>query len=175
MRISARHAGTAAVLTAVLLVSGCGSGEDDGGSDRAGSGPSAGESPGSTAQDGTDGGKSADGGVDGTWSTKENADALVLSINGNQAALLGETVCSGPVDTDADPVALTLTCTDKSTERTEGTVESVDGDSLTVAWESGAKDTFTRVRVPTGLPGDLGDLPTDLGELPTDLGDLVAE
>ncbi|WP_344319895.1 hypothetical protein [Streptomyces macrosporus] len=163
MRTSARYAGAAA-LAAMLLVGGCGGG----GSEESEPERSARETTEPT-QDAGDG--SSDGGVEGTWSTKNGGDALVLSISGDQAALLGETACSGPVDTGADPITFSLECTDKSTDRTKGTVKSVDGKSLTVAWESGATDTFTKVEVPTELPTDVEDLPTDLG----DLGGLTEE
>jgi len=164
VRTSARYAG-AAVLAAVLLVGGCGGGDGGGDGPDAGNSPAARDSAGPTADAGD---RTPDGGgVEGTWSTKDGADALVLSVSGNQAALLGETACSGPVDTASDPVTFTLTCTDGSTDRTEGTVKSLDGKSLTVAWKSGATDTFTKMDVPT----EIGDLPTDLKDL-GDLGDL---
>ncbi|GAA2410174.1 hypothetical protein GCM10010420_43640 [Streptomyces glaucosporus] len=160
MRTSARYAGAAAALAAVLLVGGCGSGGGESGD------PEPKETARETAEPTQDAGDSpSKGGVEGTWSTKNGADALVLSISNGQAALLGETACSGPVDTGADPVTFTLKCTDGSTDRTEGTVKSVDGESLTVAWKSGSTDTFTKVEVPTEIPTDIGDLPTDLGDL----------
>lgn len=158
MRTSARYAGAAAALAAVLLMGGCGGG----GSEESAPEPTAEETTGPTQN--TDTG-SSDGGLEGTWSTKDGADALVLSISGDQAALLGETACSGPLDTDADPVTLTLKCTDKSTDRSQGTVKEVDGKSLTITWKSGATDTFTKIEIPTEFPTDLDDLPTDLGEL----------
>ncbi|MFD1833270.1 hypothetical protein ACFSJS_27055 [Streptomyces desertarenae] len=165
MRTSVRCAGAAAVLAAALLVSGCGS---DGGSGGAEPGETAGKTTGPSESAG-DGAAAEDGGVDGTWSSGNGEDALVLSISGGQAALLGATACTGPVDTGADPVTFSLTCGDGSTDRTKGTVESVDGKNLTVDWGSGTTDTFTRVEVPTGLPTEIGDLPTEIGDLPTDL------
>ncbi|MDH2411918.1 hypothetical protein ACG5V6_27040 [Streptomyces chitinivorans] len=162
MRTSARYAGAAAALATALLVSGCGSG---GGSGEPESKPSSEQTAEPT---GDPGGEAATGGVNGTWSAEGGGKAMVLSVSGDQAALLGETTCTGTADTDADPVTFTLKCTDGSTDRTKGTVESVKGESLTVAWESGTTDTFTKVEVPevsTEIP-EIGDLPSGL---PSDL------
>ncbi|CAL9495161.1 hypothetical protein SUDANB106_03345 [Streptomyces sp. enrichment culture] len=162
MRTSARYAGAAAVLAAALLVSGCGS---DGGSGETEPKPSSEQTAEPT---GDPGDEAATGGVNGTWSAEGGGKAMVLSVSGDQAALLGETTCTGTADTDADPVTFALKCTDGSTDRTKGTVKSLKGESLTVAWESGTTDTFTKVEVPevsTEIP-EIGDLPSDL---PSDL------
>ncbi|PJE95528.1 hypothetical protein CUT44_22430 [Streptomyces carminius] len=166
MRTSARCAGAAAVLAAALLAGGC-SGGGDSGSGEPERSPTARESTGPTA----DGGEpTADsGGVNGNWTTTSGSDALVLSVGDGQAALLGRSTCTGPVDTGADPVTFTLTCADGDEERTRGTVESADGRKLEIAWESGTTDTFTRVEIPTELPTGTGDLPSTL---PSDLGEL---
>ncbi|WP_143688628.1 hypothetical protein [Streptomyces barkulensis] len=167
MRTSARYAGAAAALATALLVSGCGSG---GGSGEPEPKPSSEQTAEPT---GDPGGEAATGGVNGTWSAKDGDKAMVLSVNDDQVALLGETACTGTADTDADPVTFALKCTDGSTDRTKGTVKSVKGESLTVAWESGTTDTFTKVEVPevsTEIP-EVGDLPSDLPsglELPTE-------
>ncbi|MBN3930853.1 hypothetical protein IQ279_14640 [Streptomyces verrucosisporus] len=154
-------------MATALLMSGCGSG---GGSGEPEPKPSSEQTAEPT---GDPGGEAATGGVNGTWSAEGDGKAMVLSISGDQAALLGETTCTGTADTGADPVTFALKCTDGSTDRTRGTVKSVEGESLTVAWESGTTDTFTKVEVPevsTEIP-EIGDLPSGL---PSDL-DLPTE
>ncbi|MTE20479.1 hypothetical protein F0L17_15455 [Streptomyces sp. TRM43335] len=166
MRASVRRAGAAVALAATLLVSGCGS---DGGTDGAEPERTARES---TEAAGPTGGGAADeeGGVDGTWSSGDGGDALVLSVGDGQAALLGATACTGTVSTDADPITLDLTCGDGSSDHTEGTVRSVDGEELTIEWGSGTTDTFTRIEIPTEFPSETPvEPPTDLDpELPTE-------
>ncbi|MCI0385959.1 hypothetical protein [Streptomyces sp. CNQ085] len=142
-------------MAAALLVSGCGSDGDSGE-------PGPGTSSGRTAE--PTGGEAATGGVNGTWSAEGGGKAMVLSVSGEQAALLGETTCTGTADTGADPVTFTLKCTDGSTDRTRGTVKSLEGERLTVVWESGTTDTFTKVEVPevsTEIP-ESGGLPSGL-------------
>jgi hypothetical protein len=166
VRTSARYAGAAAVLAAALLVSGCGSGGSEDGPEPE---RTAGQTTEPAEPTGNADDEAATGGVNGTWSVTGDGKALVLSVNGDQAALLGETTCTGTADSGAEPVTFALTCTDGSTDRAKGTVKSVDGRSLTVAWESGTTDTFTKVEVPevpTGIP-EIGDLPTDL-DLPAE-------
>nr|WP_202122294.1 hypothetical protein [Streptomyces sp. BA2] len=137
-----------------------GDGEDEGkdkGSSSAGS---------STGSDGSDGAETPDeGGADsgadsgaedgsseGSWVATADGNPLALVIAGKQATLLGENVlCSGTASGDA----IKLKCAKGDSDRTEGTVESVNGTSMTVSWQGAGEDQFTRTKggkLPEGLP-----------------------
>ncbi|MWA12632.1 hypothetical protein [Streptomyces sp. BA2] len=160
VRIGAAAAG----LVAALVLTGCssdgGDGEDEGkdkGSSSAGS---------STGSDGSDGAETPDeGGADsgadsgaedgsseGSWVATADGNPLALVIAGKQATLLGENVlCSGTASGDA----IKLKCAKGDSDRTEGTVESVNGTSMTVSWQGAGEDQFTRTKggkLPEGLP-----------------------
>ncbi|MGX8909961.1 hypothetical protein ACR820_32845 [Streptomyces netropsis] len=149
---------TGAAFIAAVLLTGCGGGDGDG---KAGGEPSASASKGTSgnsapAKDG------AVGSLDGVYAAAPSADGAVgLSLSRGRAALYadgGKRVCTGTFGEGAGPVTLTLTCGDKNTDRTRGTVERPGGKTVVVSWESGKKDTFTR----TGPAAELPE-PTDLG------------
>lgn len=154
--------GTAAAgLVAALVLTGCssdgGDGEDEGkdkGSSSAGSsaGSDGSETPGEGGGDsGADSG-AKDGSSEGSWVATADGNPLALVIAGKQATLLGENVlCSGTAAGDA----IKLKCAKGDSGRTEGTVESVNGTSMTVSWQGGSEDQFTRTKggkLPEGLP-----------------------
>ncbi|UQT57224.1 hypothetical protein M4V62_20140 [Streptomyces durmitorensis] len=153
VRIGAAAAG----LVAALVLTGCssdgGDGEDTGkdkdkGSSAGSDSGSAGSSGGSDAPD--EGGE--DGSSEGSWVATADGNPLALVIAGKQATLLGENVlCSGTAAGDA----IKLKCAKGDSARTEGTVESVNGTSMTVSWQGAGQDQFTRTKggkLPEGLP-----------------------
>ncbi|MBW1602568.1 hypothetical protein JJV70_10710 [Streptomyces sp. JJ66] len=155
MRTSARVTGTAAAIAAVLLSGGCGQGGD--GEDEkpaAEKSQNTGVDPETERQPGT---------VQGIWRTSADGEELVLSIFADGVSLVRESgTCDGRV-TEADQPTLTLTCNgdqgDNGTERSNGTVEKVDSEELTISWNSGATDTYTKIAdAPKDMPTDLGDL-----------------
>ncbi|UGY92982.1 hypothetical protein [Streptomyces gobiensis] len=157
MRTSARWTGAAAtVIAAVLLVSGCGSGSDEGKADK----PSAGESAGTDEN----GGPEADakpGTVQGIWNSEVDGKVYVLSIAGDVASLIrhdGQT-CTGRV-TDTGKPSLTIKCPNGGgEERTNGTVDSIEGKTMKVSWNGGDTDTYTKLSdAPNVAPSDLDDL-----------------
>ena len=133
--VSRRRAGLAAAgLTGVLVLTACsgGGGSDDGSSPSASAPPSASASGSTGGSGGTS--SSASGKVAGSWLTTGDGKAVVLVVNGDQAALFatGGSVCSGTASAET----IRLKCTDGSKERTVGTVESVGKTSLKVRWQS---------------------------------------
>ncbi|MFI2436538.1 hypothetical protein [Streptomyces sp. NPDC018693] len=92
--------------------------------------------------------------LDGSWFGTAGGEAVVLMVNGKKAALYatGGTVCDGTTDAGA----IRLTCAAGTDDRTAGRVDSVDGSTLKVTWESGlGTETYTKAEDgswPSGLP-----------------------
>ncbi|MFC8363717.1 hypothetical protein ACFUIY_28060 [Streptomyces griseorubiginosus] len=151
--VSGRRAGLAAAgLTGVLALTACsgGGGSDDGSSPSASVPPSASASGTTGGSGGTS--SSASGKVAGSWLTTGDGKAVVLVVNGDQAALFatGGSVCSGTASAET----IRLKCTDGSKERTVGTVESVGKTSLKVRWQ-GSLGTESFMKAEGGkLPSD---------------------
>jgi hypothetical protein len=156
VRIGAAAAG----LVAALVLTGCssdgGNDEGDAGKDKGSAGSSAGadgsETPGEGGSDsGSDAGAEA-GSSEGSWVATADGNPLALVIAGKQATLLGENVlCSGT----AGGETISLKCAKGDSDRTKGTVESVDKTSMTVSWQGSGKDQFARTKggkLPEGLP-----------------------
>ncbi|MEU3736936.1 hypothetical protein AB0E78_07695 [Streptomyces sp. NPDC032198] len=153
--------GTAAAgLVAALVLTGCSSDGGDGGvegkdKDKGSAGSSAGTpdegGADSDADSGADSG-AEDGSSEGSWVATADGNPLALVIAGKQATLLGENVlCSGTAGAET----IRLKCAKGDSDRTEGTVESVNGTSMTVSWQGAGKDQFTRTKggkLPDGLP-----------------------
>ncbi|MGW6056876.1 hypothetical protein [Streptomyces sp. NPDC055189] len=161
MRVrNVRIGAAAAGLVAALVLTGCSSGGGDGddeGKDKGSAGSSAGAegSGGSETPDEGDSGSDsgAEGGSsEGSWVATSGGNPLALVIAGNQATLLGENVlCSGTAGGDK----IALKCAKGESDRTNGTVESVNGTSMTVSWQGAGKDQFTKTeggKLPEGLP-----------------------
>lgn len=153
VRIGAAAAG----LVAALVLTGCSSdgGDGDEGKDKGSAGSSAGaEGSGGSDTPGEGGVDSGaeDGGSEGSWVATADGNPLALVIAGKQATLLGENVlCSGTAGAET----IRLKCAKGDSDRTEGTVESVNGTSMTVSWQGAGKDQFTRTKggkLPEGLP-----------------------
>ncbi|MEV5611546.1 hypothetical protein [Streptomyces sp. NPDC052225] len=152
-------AGAAAVVAA-LAVSGCSGDDGGGGKDKESKTPSSSSAP-------ADGGGSVGSAKDaeGIWSATTDGQAVVLVVGGKQASLsTGDGhLCTGSV-ADTGKLTFALKCADGNTERNTGTVQSGDGTTMTVSWDGGAKDTFTKSKdgkLPGGLPSALpSGLPT---------------
>ncbi|WP_328537453.1 hypothetical protein [Streptomyces sp. NBC_00344] len=148
----------AAGLMAALVISGCSSSDDNDSAPARDSGtsaptPSATSGGGSAGADaggagGTGGAKAAD--VEGSWVATTAGKSTVMVIQGRKAVLLGGAVCSGTI---TDAAKLSLKCPDGNTDRTAGSVESADGKTLSVSWNSGVKDTFRKTDGKK-IPGD---------------------
>ncbi|MGA5552669.1 hypothetical protein [Streptomyces pseudogriseolus] len=156
----ARWALAAVGLAGALTLTACG-GDGDGGSDDSAGTPTpsvtrtADSGGGTGGTGGSDGAPAGD--LQGSWLTTADGKAVVLMVNGDEAALFatGGTVCSGTVKGDGD-AALALKCPTGDGDRTKGTVTSVDGKSLTVTWDGAAgEETYTKAEggsLPPGLP-----------------------
>ncbi|MET8081177.1 hypothetical protein [Streptomyces sp. NPDC005303] len=155
--VSRRRAGLAAAgLVGALVLTACSGGSSD---DEPSPGSSTAVSSSAPASGGTGGtsspsaSSSASGEVAGSWLATTGGKAVALLVNGDQAGLFvtGGTVCSGSASTET----IRLKCTDGSKDRVDGTVVSVDKDTLKVNWENGVgAETFTRAKggsLPSGL------------------------
>lgn len=152
----ARWTVAAVGLAGALTLTACGG--DGDGSD----GSSATPAPSVTRTADTGGGtggsdKAPAGDLQGSWLTTADGKAVVLMVNGEEAALFatGGTVCSGTAKGDTD-ATITLKCPAGNADRTKGTVTSADGKSLTITWDGAAgEETYTKAEggsLPPGLP-----------------------
>ncbi|MEV0320751.1 hypothetical protein ACIBKX_23790 [Streptomyces sp. NPDC050658] len=152
VRIGAAAAG----LVAALVLTGCSSDGDDGGSKGKGSAGSSSGAEGSggaeTPEEGSGDTGAKDGSIEGSWVTTADGSPLALVIAEKKATLLGEDVlCSGT----ASESAIELKCVKGDSGRTSGTVDSVNDSSMTVSWTGSGKDEFTKTeggKLPDGLP-----------------------
>ncbi|GAA1507243.1 hypothetical protein GCM10009730_08810 [Streptomyces albidochromogenes] len=165
MREYVRTTVAAAAVAATLVLTGC-SGDNgadaggDKGKDTGANGTSGGGGQNSTPPGG-DQGTSAD--VAGSWVATTDGKIIALIIQGSDAAVAGEHVCTGTV-AEGGKVTLRLKCADGNADRTTGVVTpGAGGDSITVKWGSGIKDTFRKSaagdKLPEGMPSDLPKLP----------------
>ncbi|MEU6229350.1 hypothetical protein [Streptomyces sp. NPDC047042] len=160
-RVLARRAGavSAAGVAAVVLLAGC---SGDGGSDEGAKTPGSDtSSPSSGATADTGGGSgttTADNSLAGSWLTTSKGHAVALVITGTKAGVFatGGTVCSGTAGQEAGMQMIHLTCSDKSKDRAEGMVDSLDKTSMKITWESAlGTETYTKAeggQLPSGLP-----------------------
>jgi hypothetical protein len=96
--------------------------------------------------------------LEGGWAGKTDGKAVIMSIASGKAVLVTEQqACTGTVQ-DTGKVLLTLKCADGDTRRTTGAIESNDGKTVVVSWDSGTKDTLAKT-APGALPSGLPDLP----------------
>ncbi|MGI5356591.1 hypothetical protein ACQI4E_14975 [Streptomyces sp. CA-252508] len=85
----------------------------------------------------------AAGPADGSWVGLTGGKPVSVTVKKGHALVLAEAhVCQGTARGTA-PVALTLTCDDGYTARTEGTASAERG-KLVVTWADGTKDTLTK-------------------------------
>lgn len=153
-------------VAAVLALSSCSSGDNDGKKQpTVSTSASAGATGGQATPSGTTSAapqptdtattpvESAGGGdatqtVEGVWLATQGTTKVQLVLGKGKAALTSTHLCGGGYS-DQDGVAITLTCMDGDTERTTGRgVLAADGKTLTVQWTDGPTDVFAR----TGLP-----------------------
>ncbi|MFJ9153784.1 hypothetical protein ACIRP7_38420 [Streptomyces sp. NPDC102270] len=151
--VSGRRAGlVAAALVGTLALTACSGGGSDDDTSPSSNAP---VSP-SASPSGDTGGtsSSASGKVAGNWLATTRGKAVALLVNGDRAGLFvtGGTVCSGTASSDT----IRLKCSDGTTDRADGTVESVDKTTLKVKWTGGiGTETYTRAEgnnLPSGLP-----------------------
>ncbi|WP_308408602.1 hypothetical protein [Streptomyces sp. AC627_RSS907] len=157
-----RAAAAAVGLVGALVLTACtdegGSDDGAGGGDAPSAVPSGSASPSPSPSASADPGAGTGGGLDGSWLATTGGDAVALMVTGDKAALFatGGAVCSGTADEGSGARTIRLKCTDGSDDRATGTVESVDGTSLTVKWRGAlGEETYTRSEggsLPPGLP-----------------------
>ncbi|MFG3499239.1 hypothetical protein [Streptomyces sp. NPDC047928] len=154
----------AACVTAAVALTGCGSGDDSGKG-----GPSATPPPASPSTGGTDAGPGSAtlAGVEGSWAGITDGKPVNLTVRKGQAVVITEArVCQGEAKEagvagetgEAGEVTLALRCQDGNTDRATGTVESVDGTQIVVAWDGGKRDTL--MKATANLPSSLPSLPS---------------
>ena len=156
----ARASVAAVGLAGALVLTACGGdGSDDSDDSATGPTPSAtatADSGGGTGGSGTS--TAPAGELEGSWLTTADGTAVVLMVNGEEAALFvtGGTVCSGTARERAGTHSIRLKCGGGTEDRANGTVDSVGEDSLKVTWEGApGTETYTRAEgdsLPTGLP-----------------------
>ncbi len=151
-----RWTAAAVGLAGALTLTACGG--DDGDSDDSSAEPTPSVTRTADSGGGTGDSENAPAGdLQGSWLTTADGKAVVLMVNGEEAALFatGGTVCSGTAKGDTEPT-ITLKCPTGNGDRAEGKVTSVDGKSLTVTWEGAAgEETYTKAEggsLPPGLP-----------------------
>ncbi|MGX1884514.1 hypothetical protein [Streptomyces sp. NPDC055287] len=163
MREYLRTTVAAAAVAATLVLTGC-SGDSGGGTggdkgkDKGGNNTGTGQS---STPPGEDQGASAD--VSGSWLATTDGKIVALIIQGSDAAVAGQHVCSGTV-ARKDKVTLELKCPDGNADRTTGVVTpGSGGDSITVKWGSGIEDRFKKSaageKLPDGIPTDMPKIP----------------
>lgn len=144
---------------ACLALAGCSS--SDGGDkpkDKSTGGTGQSASPGASggSGNGSSGGTVAAKDIAGAWAAVLKGRPTALVISGTTVALGGEHTCSGTVS-DNGMAMIELKCADGNTDRAAGMPSlSADRKSLTVKWEGGTTDTFTKSeldgKLPTGVP-----------------------
>ncbi|WP_405778303.1 hypothetical protein [Streptomyces sp. NBC_00859] len=144
-------------LAAALVVSGCSSSDSKSPDAPQGKGAGAGTStaapaPSTSSGDSGAGAKAAD--IEGSWLATTGGKSTALVIQGKQAAIAGQHVCTGVVAAMGKPM-LSLKCSDGNNDRTMGSIESADGKTMTVSWEAGIKDTFKKTDSGAKLPDGL--------------------
>ncbi|MFE9395161.1 hypothetical protein [Streptomyces flavidovirens] len=166
MREYARTTVAAAAVAAALVLTGCSSDSGGTGGDKGRAKGNSGSAGQSSAPPGGDQGASAD--VSGSWLATTDGKIVALIIQGSDAAVAGEHVCTGTVAgegvAEGNKVTLKLKCPDGNADRTTGVVTpGAGGDSLTVKWGSGIEDSFKKSaggdQLPEGMPTDLPKLP----------------
>ncbi|MFF3394640.1 hypothetical protein ACFYW1_27335 [Streptomyces sp. NPDC002669] len=153
-------------ILATVALTGCGSDSDAEKSDPGKDSAAGQETPGRGSGDGGGDGASAGDAstLEGGWAGKTNGKAIVLSVSAGKAALVTEErACTGTVQ-DTTEVVITLKCVNGGTDRTSGSVESNDGKTVVISWDSGVKDTLAKTE-PGALPSGLPELP-DMSDLP---------
>ncbi|BFO14070.1 hypothetical protein SHKM778_04580 [Streptomyces sp. KM77-8] len=140
-------------LAGALALTACGGG----GSDDIDNKPTPARS--STAAPSPEASRAPAGPLEGNWLVTVDSQAVVLMVSGEEAALFatGGTVCSGTAREEGGTHTIRLKCGDDE-DRANGTVDSVDKNSLKVTWKSPlGTETYTRAEggsFPSGLPTD---------------------
>ncbi|MFF9569445.1 hypothetical protein [Streptomyces sp. NPDC014685] len=152
-------------ILATVALTGCSSdsGKSDPGKDSAAGQETPGQGSGDSGDDGASAGDAST--LEGGWVGKTDGKSIVLSVSSGKAALVTEErACTGTVQ-DTDKVVIALKCVSGGTDRSSGSVESNDGKTVVISWDSGVKDTLTKTD-PGALPSGLPELP-EMPEMPT--------
>ncbi|MER5554198.1 hypothetical protein ABT001_21435 [Streptomyces sp. NPDC002793] len=154
-RLPRSSALVAATLFASLALTACG-GDEPAAEKAGGAGPETARStPPAAGGEGGESGGAAAKALEGTWTGTSGDVPVVLSVTSGKVALAaGQHICQGEVK-GTGRATLALKCLDGNTDRTTGTVESNDGDTLVIAWNAGAEDSLARTdasTLPTGPP-----------------------
>ncbi|MEU2062018.1 hypothetical protein [Streptomyces sp. NPDC013455] len=142
-------------LLGSLALAACGGG--GGSEDKDGSSPTPSATPSASTPSPAVTGASAE--LQGSWITTAGGKIVALVITGREAGVFatGGTVCSGTAGAEDGTRMIRLTCADGGKDRTAGTVDSVDGDTLKVTWSGKTgQETYTKAeggKLPSGLPG----------------------
>ncbi|WP_336323397.1 hypothetical protein [Streptomyces lavendofoliae] len=144
----------AAGAAAALALAGCGGGPDQRrGDDTAGGRPADGPPPSPAAAPAASPSPSPSvppattGAADGSWVGLTGGKPVSVTVKKGHALVLAEAhVCQGTAR-GTGTVALTLTCDDGYTTRTEGSARTQKG-ALVVTWTGGIRDTLTRAGTP---------------------------
>ncbi|MFI1014160.1 hypothetical protein [Streptomyces sp. NPDC020965] len=162
MRVRTSVTAAGLITVAALVLTGCGS-DDDGGDTAKDKGKDTAPTAPAEKTDGADGG-ATDGELTGAWKGTTDGKSVDLVVTGTKAALVAAgDACAGEVADHGKPM-LSLKCVGGKKDRVMGTIESNDGKTLVVAWDSGKKDTLAKAaagaELPSGLPtGALDQLP----------------
>ncbi|MCX4787595.1 MULTISPECIES: hypothetical protein [unclassified Streptomyces] len=150
----------AAGLVTAAALTGCSSDSEKSDSGKGADAAKSSQAPGASGSSSGGGGDSGAGtaALEGGWAGKTDDKAVIMSVASGKAVLVTEQqACTGTVQ-DTGKVMLTLKCADGDTRRTTGAIESNDGKTIVVSWDSGTKDTLAKT-APGALPSGLPDLP----------------
>ncbi|WP_255953238.1 hypothetical protein [Streptomyces odontomachi] len=143
-------------LIGALVLTGCGSSDDDG-DKGADSSSSATASPSKSADDsGGSGGEAAKGSIEGSWVATTGGNTVALVITKGKAGLFASdgNSCSGTGGEEMGMKMIHLKCT-KGHDRGEGMVKSVNATTMVVSWEGFGDESYTKSKdgqLPEGLP-----------------------
>ncbi|MFF5131528.1 hypothetical protein ACFY41_31980 [Streptomyces syringium] len=146
---------TGAALMAAVLMTGCGSGSDDGKKKdkETGATAPASDKPGA-------GGESAQPGagdpakMDGMWNRQKGTEIIRVTImNTTAISASAGAVCNGPATKSGTTAKLDLKCNASDNTRAKGTATlSADGKKLTVSWDNGPTEDFTKDPIKVEMP-----------------------
>lgn len=146
-------------LIGALVLTGCGSSDDDGdkgGDSSASATPSASKSSDDSGTSGGSGGEAAKGSIEGSWVATTDGKTVALVINKGKAGLFASdgNSCTGTGGDEMGMKMIHLKCT-KGDDRGEGMVKSVNATTMVVSWEGFGKESYTKSedgKLPEGLP-----------------------
>ncbi|WP_338931600.1 hypothetical protein WEB32_15615 [Streptomyces netropsis] len=146
---------TGAALIAAVLMTGCSS-ESDGGKEKD---KETGATAPASGKPGAGGGSAEPGAGDpaklnGMWNRQKGNDIVRVTIMDTTAiSASAGAVCSGPATTSGATAKLDLKCNASDNTRAKGTATlSADGKKLTVSWDNGPTEDFTKDPIKVDMP-----------------------